>query len=87
MASKPWFVYMIEAEGGSLYTGISTDVERRFAEHLAGGAKAARFFRTRPARKLVYREQCADRSEALRREIEIKKLSRKAKLALLANSQ
>ncbi len=76
-----WFVYIIEAENGALYTGISTDPDRRLAEHRAS-QKGARFFRfTRPVR-CVYRERVQGRPAALRREAEIKRLSRAAKLAL-----
>lgn len=72
---------MIEAENGALYTGISTDPERRLAEHRAG-RKGARFFRfTRPLR-FVYRERVSGRPAALRREAQIKRLSRAEKLAL-----
>jgi putative endonuclease len=82
MANKPWFVYIVEAENGHLYTGITTDIDRRFNQHQTqqGGA---RFFHTSPAKKLVYQETQPDRSQASKREIEIKKLSRKAKLVLI----
>lgn len=82
MANKSWFVYIVEAENGHLYTGITTDIDRRFNQHQTqqGGA---RFFHTSPAKKLVYQETQPDRSQASKREIEIKKLSRKAKLVLI----
>jgi putative endonuclease len=81
-----WWVYMVQSRQGKLYTGISTDVERRFAEHQQvpeGGKKGAKFFRSDPPKAVVYRECCADRSQASRREAAIKKLSRKQKLDLL----
>lgn len=79
---QDWFVYIIEADNGKLYTGITTDLNRRFAQHqtLNGGA---RFFHTSPPRKLVYQEKHPDRSSASRREATIKKLSRQAKLTLI----
>lgn len=79
-----WFVYIIEAENGHLYTGITTDIERRFQEHQQG-KKGARFFKTSPAKQLVYSEPQADRSKASKREATIKKLSRIQKLALIDN--
>jgi putative endonuclease len=81
-ASPEWFVYIIEASDGSLYTGITTDVERRFSEH-CGSQKGAKFFRGREPRKVVYQESHIDRSSALRREAEIKKLKRQVKLGLI----
>ncbi len=79
-----WFVYLIEAENGHLYTGITTDIDRRFQEHKQG-KKGARFFKTSPAKALVYSEPQADRSAASKREAAIKKLSRIQKLALIGN--
>ena len=77
-----WFVYMIEASDGSLYTGVTTDVERRFAEH-SGSGKGAKFFRGRKPVKIVYQQDLPDRSSALKREAEIKKLTRENKLLLI----
>ena len=77
-----WFVYIIEASDSSLYTGVTTDVERRFAEH-CGGARQARFFRGRKPLQVVYTESQPDRSSALRRESAIKKLPRGLKLELI----
>jgi len=84
--SAEWYVYIIEAANGHLYTGITTDLERRLQQHRnhSGGA---RFFHTSPANKLVYHETQPDRSQASKREAAIKKLSRKAKLALIASTQ
>jgi putative endonuclease len=81
--TRGWFVYIIEASDGSLYTGATTDVERRFAEH-CGSDKGARFFRGRKPIKVVYTEIHPDRSSAQRRESEIKKLTRGEKLELIA---
>ena len=72
-----WYVYLVRAENQALYCGISLDEQKRFAQHYAG--KGARFFSTSPAKALVYVEECADKSTALRREIAIKRLSKSAK--------
>ena len=79
-----WFVYIIEASDGSLYTGVTTDVQRRFAEH-GDSDKGAKFFRGRKPLKVVYTEEHPDRSSALKREAEIKKLSRQNKLQLIGS--
>jgi len=73
---------MVRAENGHLYTGISTDPMRRFAQHQKG--KGARFFNRSPARALVWTEVCAGHAEALRREIEIKALAKAAKERLIS---
>jgi putative endonuclease len=78
-----WFVYIIEASNGHLYTGITTDLNRRFQQHQSGRG-GARFFHTSQAKKLVYSETHPDRSTASKREAAIKKLNRQAKLALIA---
>ena len=77
-----WYVYMIRASDESLYTGITTDVERRFSEH-GNPSKGARFFRGRQPLEVVLTEQYANRSLASRREAEIKKMPRKDKLVLI----
>lgn len=80
-----WYVYMIRASDKSLYTGITTDVKRRFSEH-GSVAKGARYFRGRQPLEVVYEETHADRKSASRREAQIKKLSRKDKLKLIGQS-
>jgi putative endonuclease len=84
-STSPWFVYMIRASDESLYTGITTDVERRFNEH-CGSVKGARFFRGRQPLEVVYTENHPDRSSALRREAVIKSLSRGLKLELIGGN-
>jgi len=84
--SENWFLYMVETECGALYTGIATDVERRFSEHLAmrsGGTKGAKYFRGRVAKQVVYTEAFETRSAASKREYELKTWSRARKLALI----
>ncbi len=84
MSQSDWFVYMVEAENGHLYTGITTDLARRLTEHQTkqGGA---RFFHTSAAKQMVYQEAHPDRSSASKREATIKKMSRKAKISLIEN--
>jgi putative endonuclease len=73
-SSHPWYIYIIRCSDTSLYTGITTDISRRLAEHnsVRGGAKY-----TRPRRPvaLVYLEGAVSRSDASKRERTIKKLT------------
>jgi len=78
-----WYVYMIKSSDGRLYTGVTTDVERRFSEH-SGTPRGARFFRGRQPVEVVYTENHPDRSSAQRRESVIKKLTKAMKLDLIA---
>jgi putative endonuclease len=79
-----WQVYIVATRRGTLYTGITTSLERRLAEHGGAGGRGARFFRFAGPARLCYAERAADRGSALRREAEIKRLSRRAKLELIA---
>lgn len=81
-AAKPWYVYLVRAENGALYCGVSDDPQRRFAVHRSG--KGARFFHSSPAAALVYVEACAGKGEALSRERAIKRLGKPAKESLVA---
>ena len=72
---------MLRCGDGSLYTGISTDVERRLEVHRSG--KGAKYTRSRGPLELVYVEECGDRSAALKRELEIKAKTRAEKLKLI----
>lgn len=76
-----WSVYVIECSDGSLYTGITTDVERRFQQHLSG--RGAKYFRAKRPIKIVYTEPAIDRITASRRESEIKRMARVDKLSML----
>jgi putative endonuclease len=76
------WVYMLRCRDGSLYTGWSTDVERRLARHRAG--KASRYTASRRPLELALAIPMADRRAAMREEARIKALGRPAKLALLA---
>jgi putative endonuclease len=85
-APAAWFVYVLCCADGSLYTGITTDVERRLAEHNGVGAAGARYTRARRPVVLAYVEAASGRAEAAQREAAIKRLDRSAKLALLARA-
>lgn len=84
MSLSAWFVYIVEAENGHFYTGITTDLARRLTEHQTNNG-GARFFHTSAAKQIVYQEPHPDRSSASKREAAIKKLSRKAKITLIDN--
>ena len=81
-AGKTWYVYVIRASDESLYTGITTDVQRRFNEHCSPNNKGAKYFRGKRPVAVVYSENHPDQGSALRREAEIKKLTREEKLQL-----
>ena len=77
-----YFVYLLECDDGSLYTGVTTDVERRFEEHKKG--IGGHFTRAKGAKRIVYTEEYPDRSSAQKREAEIKRWPREKKLTLIA---
>ena len=82
-----WLVYIIQCDDGSLYTGVTTDLERRLAEHRGnsrgGNSRGAKYFNGRTPRRVVYTETGHNRSSACQREAAIKQLSRRQKLELL----
>jgi len=78
---KAWLVYLIRDGGGALYTGITTDVERRLEEHRSG--RGAKYLRGRGPLVVVYRRKVGDRGLALRVERRLKRLPRTGKEALL----
>jgi len=84
-----WYVYIIRCSDTSLYTGITTDVERRFSEHAnhngkkEGVQRGAKYFRARSPEEIVYVEGGHTRSTASQQEAVIKKLSRQEKLLLI----
>lgn len=79
-AEKRWFVYLARCADGTLYTGISTDVAARLAAHDSG--RGARYTRGRGPLVLCAQRRCATKSEALRLELAVKRLSRADKLEL-----
>ena len=78
---KTWYVYILECGDGTLYTGITDDVQRRLQTHRSG--KGAKYTRGRGPLELVYSEECGSHSDALKREANVKKLSREAKELLV----
>lgn len=76
-----YFVYLVQCSNKSIYTGITTDVARRFQEHKTG--IGGHYTRSHRAVKVLYTEQFKTRSAALERESEIKSWRRKEKLALI----
>jgi len=78
-----WQVYIILCSDATLYTGITTDLERRFAQHASG--MGAKYFRGRRPLEVVYRESGHTRSSAGRRELEIKRLERAEKSILISS--
>lgn len=83
LQKNKWVVYLIQTMNGKLYTGITNNLERRFEAHKKQN-KGARFFRISTPEKIVRIEHFANRSEATKREIIIKKMSRTEKLELIA---
>ena len=85
-ASDSWVVYILRCADSTLYTGVTTDSKRRLKEHNHNDRLGAKYTRTRRPVSLVYQESCNDRSSACKREAAIKKLSRRAKQALIASA-
>ena len=79
-----WSVYIIEASDGRYYTGITVDVKRRWKQHFEGKG-GAKFFRGRQPQAILFQEAEHSRSSALRREAQIKKLTRAQKQDLIAS--
>jgi len=80
-----WNTYIVRCADNTLYTGVCTDLKRRIEEHNSSTLLAARYTRSRRPVTLVYSEQLSSRSEACRRESQIKKLTREKKLALIGD--
>ena len=76
-----WYVYMLRCRDNTLYTGYTDDPDRRLAVHNAG--KGAKYTRSRLPVSIVYREECPDKSSALKREIALKRLKKAEKEALI----
>lgn len=80
--NKTWYLYILECGDGTLYAGITDDVERRLAQHSAG--KGAKYTRGRGPLKLVYQEICGSHSDALKREHCVHRMTRQEKLNMIA---
>lgn len=79
-----WFLYILRCSDGSLYTGVTTDIDRRFNEHKEGKT-GAKYTRSRFPIEIVYREACASRSEAQVKESALKKLKKADKEIVVKN--
>ena len=86
-SSSFWYLYLVRCANGHLYTGVTTDVARRFSEHQSGSIKSAKYLRGKGPLTLMYQEQVGSHGDALRREIAVKKLSRSQKLALIESGR
>ena len=82
MDEKIWSLYILRCGDESLYTGIAVDVQKRFHMHCTG--KGAKYTRGRGPLTLLYQEACGDHSTALKRELQVKALSRQKKENLIA---
>ncbi len=78
-----WYVYILRCRDRSLYTGVTNDLPKRIQNHSSG--KGARYTRSHTPVKLVYKERCTGRSQALKRENQIKRLSKNQKEALVTH--
>jgi putative endonuclease len=87
MTVPDWHIYLIRCRDGSLYTGITTDVDRRFAEHQGHGDTGAKYLRGRGPLVLVFQKKLGSRSLALGVESRIKKLSKAGKETLINDAK
>jgi len=86
MKTSPWFLYVVRCNDDTLYTGVTTDVDRRLSEHNAS-SKGAKYTKTRRPVKLVWRFAFKNRSEAQKAEYKFKKLSRQEKEVIINESR
>jgi len=77
-----WFVYIVECADGTLYTGITTDLDRRLLEHNYG-SRSAKYTRSRRPVKMVWNIEVENRSQAGKKEARIKKMTRAKKLDMI----
>jgi putative endonuclease len=82
-----WYLYLIRCNDRSLYTGISTDVERRFIQHKQSGDTGSKYLKGRGPLILVFQKKVGSKSTALKLEMMIKKLSRIGKERLIASPE
>lgn len=78
-----WWLYLVRMANGALYCGVTTDVNRRFAEHCESGIKTAKALRGKGPLELVYTYQAEDKQQAMQQEWRVKKLNKKQKEALI----
>ncbi len=79
----PWYLYVIRTIKGTLYAGITTNVRRRYQEHVTGSPKAARFLRANPPQDLVFKRRIGSHSLALKVEYRFKQLSKRNKETII----
>jgi putative endonuclease len=84
--SPIWFLYLIRCADNSLYTGITTDLDRRFAEHQSQGKKCAKYLRGKAPLELVFTTEVGTKSEASRLELRLKKCSKATKEKLVTGA-
>ena len=82
---KNWLIYILECRDGSLYCGITNNIEKRLKQHTGEIKGGAKYTRSHWPCKLVYKEKSPNRSEALQREIVIKKMSKIEKQTLISS--
>lgn len=82
---QSWSIYLIRCANGHLYTGITTDVERRLEEHREGGAKGAKYLKGKGPLTLAWHQSIGSRSDALKMEIKVKRLPKADKEHLVTN--
>jgi len=83
--AESWWIYILRCGDGTLYTGITTDVEHRLSMHRSG--KGAKYTKGRGPLELVYSKVCGDHSQALKEELRIKGLTRAEKEQLVATEE
>jgi putative endonuclease len=83
--ASPWYVYIVRCRDGTLYTGITTDLDKRISSHNSGKG-GAKYTRARRPVTLVYAEPAVSRSEAARREYRIKRMPLTAKCLMLGSN-
>ena len=83
LSAVTWHLYVVRTASGSLYAGISTDVRRRWREHLAGGPRAAKYLRANPPRELLLTRRIGHRALALKVEYRFKQLPKRRKEAIV----
>ncbi len=84
-SDEPWFLYILQCQNDSFYTGVTKDLERRLKMHNDG--KASRYTRARRPVEMIYHEDCASHAQALVRECQVKALPRKKKEQLVLSGQ
>lgn len=85
IAAPAWHIYIVRTRDGSLYTGVTTNLARRLAEHCVARGRGARYLRGRSPLEIVYRCKLGDRGLALRVERHLKRQARAAKQAIITD--